>query len=169
MRSLRIGVFVCGWLLAATAVAALWDDVARFPVCERCGMDRGRFSYSRMLIVYEDGTQSGTCSLHCAAVELANAFDKMPQQILVADLDTLALLDAEEASWVIGGNLPGVMTGRPKWAFGEEEAAADFVQTSGGVRATFREAIAAAYDDIYEETKALRDFRRLLRESAEEN
>lgn len=138
-------------------------DVAAAPSCRHCGMDREKFAQSRMLIVHEDGKEVGLCSLHCAAVELAVALDGAPKAIRVADLGTKALVDAEQAVWVIGGAKPGVMTRRAKWAFADRAAAEAFAREQGGTLATFEEAIRAAYEDMYQDTKMIREKRRMMR------
>ena len=94
-------------------------DVQQAPVCRNCGMDRGMFSFSRMVIEYEDSSAAASCSLHCAAVELANTIDKLPVHLRVADYDSKALIDAESAVWVMGGGKKGVMTAQAKWAFAD--------------------------------------------------
>jgi hypothetical protein len=35
------------------------------------GMEQEKFGHTWMVIEYEDGTTTGLCSMHCAAVELA--------------------------------------------------------------------------------------------------
>ncbi len=42
---------------------------------------RAKYDHSRILIEYDDGTSFGACSLHCAAVDLANNIDKAPRMI----------------------------------------------------------------------------------------
>jgi len=127
--------------------------------CKYCGMDRSKFSYSRMLVEYEDGTSTGTCSLHCMAIELANNIDKSPKIIEVADYDIRELTDAEKAAWVIGGSKPGVMTMNPKWAFSSQEKAMEFVKANGGKISAFEDAIRSAYEDMYNDTRMIRDKR----------
>jgi len=61
-------------VLAITVFAQ--EDIKQSPSCKYCGMDRQKFDFSRMLIGYDDGTSTGVCSLHCAAVELATNIDK---------------------------------------------------------------------------------------------
>ncbi len=46
------------------------NDIDDHRSCGNCGMDRKAYGFSRMLVQYEDGTVVGTCSLHCAVVEL---------------------------------------------------------------------------------------------------
>jgi len=105
-------------------------------------MDRARFARSRMLILRKDGSRVGTCSLHCAA-EVIGAAKKSPVRTLrVADqAHPLDLLEARSAVWVIGGDLPGVMTGTATWAFVRSEDAQAFIRRHGGRAADFDEAL----------------------------
>src|SRR5512136_3014785 len=95
---------------AAESQSGSLADVAHHMNCTYCGMDRAKFAQSRMLIEYDDGSAVATCSIHCAAVDLANNIDKTPKAIMVGDCGTKELIDAEKAFWVIGGSKPGVMT-----------------------------------------------------------
>ena len=54
------------------------DGVKLSPLCKYCGMNREKFGHSRMLIEYDDGLSVGTCSVHCAAVDLARNIGKTP-------------------------------------------------------------------------------------------
>ena len=139
------------------------DDVAKQASCKYCGMDRKTFAHSRMLVTYEDGSTMGTCSLHCTAVELALNIDKTPKSIEVGDFKTKKLIDAEKAFWVIGGSKPGVMTKRAKWAFESKADADAFIKENGGKPASFDEAIKASYEDMYADTKMIRDKRKMMK------
>ena len=139
------------------------DDVAKQASCKYCGMDRKTFAHSRMLVTYEDGSTMGTCSLHCTAVELALNIDKTPRSIEVGDFKTKKLIDAEKAFWVIGGSKPGVMTKRAKWAFESKADADAFIKENGGTLATFDEAIKASYEDMYADTKMIREKRKMMK------
>lgn len=146
--------------------SALWvysQDVKEIPACKYCGMNRGMFAHSRMLIEYDDGTVVGTCSLHCAALDLALNLDKKPKSIRVGDFGTKELIDAETAVWVIGGNKPGVMTKNAKWAFAKKEDAEKFRLENGGIITGFDEALEAAYKDINTDTKMIRERRKMMK------
>ena len=104
-------------------------------------MDRTVYAHSRMFIVYADGTRAGTCSLHCTAGDLKAHSGKKVKLLLVADYFSKKLIDARKASWVIGGNKPGVMTATPKWAFASKEGAQRFIAANGGKLALFDEAL----------------------------
>ncbi len=88
-----------------------------------------------MLIEYDDGSTVATCSLHCVAVDMANNIDKAPKTIKVADFNSKKIPDAEKA-----------------------EA---FVKVNGGKLADFDEAIKTAYEDMYKDTKMIRDKRKI--------
>jgi nitrous oxide reductase accessory protein NosL len=103
------------------------------------------------------------CSLHCVAIDLAINIDKAPKAIYVGDFNTKKLIDAEQVFWVIGGNKPGVMTKRAKWAFEAKADAEAFTKKEGGVMANFDEAIKASYEDIYADTRMIRERRKMKR------
>lgn len=163
MRTVILLIFGLYCSVVPAAIAAPPADVVQYPACRHCGMDREKFSHSRMFIAYEDGSSAGTCSLHCAAVELANTIDKIPSLVSVADYDSKELVDVEKAVWVMGGNMKGVMTGQAKWAFASRESAERFMAANGGRIVSFDEAIKAAYDDMYQDTKMIREFRKMKR------
>jgi copper chaperone NosL len=143
-------------LCLETAFAQVPKDVQGSPSCNYCGMNRGVYDFSRMLIDYDDGTVAPLCSLHCAAIDLANKIDKTPRAIQVGDFQTRQLIDAETAIWVLEGAKPGVMSKRGKWAFGKKADAEAFLAVNGGRLAAFEQAVKMAYEDMYEDTLAIR-------------
>ena len=163
MRIFLLLVFGLYLSTAPAALAAVQADVVQSPSCHLCSMDRGKFDQSRMVIEYEDGSSVGTCSLHCTAVELANTIDRIPVMVSVADYDSKELLEVDKAVWVLGGTKKGVMTGQAKWAFASRGSAERFIKAYGGKIVGFDEAIKAAYDDMYQDTKMIREFRKMKR------
>jgi nitrous oxide reductase accessory protein NosL len=138
-------------------------DLKQGPSCKYCGMDRAKYAPSRMVVQFDDGSTLHACSLHCVAVDLATQIDRTPTSIQVADLNTQALVDAEKAVWVLGGTRPGVMTKRGKWAFGEKGAAEAFVKENGGTIVAFDDVMKAAYEDMYQDTRMIRERRKAKR------
>jgi hypothetical protein len=132
-------------------------------------MDRAKFAHSRMLIKYENGSEVGTCSIHCVAIDLAINIDKTPGGIMVGDYGTKKLIDGEKAFWVIGGNKMGVMTKRAKWAFEKKEDAEKFTKENGGKLSTFDEAMKTAYEDMYADTKMIRERRKMKKMQQKHN
>lgn len=129
------------FLVVSGAVAIAADKVENPRPCKQCGMDRVAFSYSRMLILYADGTSVGTCSLNCAAVEMKENKGKKVKSLKVADYYSRKLIDARTAAWVIGGSKQGVMTAIPKWAFSKKTDAQKFAGENGGRVTTFDETL----------------------------
>lgn len=154
--------------IAALSLAQTYSDVQAHANCSYCNMNRQQFAFSRMLITYDDGTSTPTCSIHCAAVDLAEKIDKTPSEIKVADFQSKSLIDAETATWVVGGNKPGIMTKRGKWAFEKKEDAEKFIQENGGAIVAFDDAMKAAYEDMYADTKMIREKRKMMKMKSEE-
>ena len=160
MKNLTVALLVA-LVMTLTGRAEAYDDVQKTPSCQYCGMDREMFAHSRMVVTYDDGTATATCSLHCLAIDFALNIDKTPVKIEVADFGTKELVDAEKAAWVIGGNKPGVMSKVAKWAFANKADARLFTIENGGSLATFEQAIQAAYTDMYMDIKMIREKRKM--------
>ncbi len=143
-----LGLLAAMLLGIAGAVAFAQDDIDQYRSCAGCGMSRKAYGYSRMLIRYGDGETVGLCSLHCAVVALDAAPGKPVKSLLVADRETRTLIDAETATWVLGGRKPGVMTRTPKWAFGTRAAAESFVKANGGEIVPWTRALEAARAEL---------------------
>jgi copper chaperone NosL len=156
-RVVLCSVIMVFYLFMGSALWALDNDVKQIMACKYCGMSRETFAHSRMLIEYNDGTIVGTCSLHCASVDLALNLDKAPKVIQVGDYGQKGLINAETATWIIGGNKPGVMTKNAKSAFANRDDAEKFRQGNDGRMAVFDEALEAAYKDLGEDTKMIRE------------
>lgn len=139
--------FVVSSLLLTSAVAGAADLVENPKHCKQCGMDRTVYDRSGMVITYADGTTTGVCSIHCAAVEMKQNPDKKVASLMVADYLSKNLIDAKKAIWVIGGSKEGVMTSSAKWAFEKEKDAQSFVQENGGKVTGFDEVMKAADEE----------------------
>jgi copper chaperone NosL len=125
-------------------------DMENLPECIYCGMSRHQYAYSRALVIYDDGTAVGTCSIHCAAIDLTVNMNKPVNSVMIADYSTRKLIDAEKAVWVIGGEKSGVMTKRAKWAFEKREEAEQFIKDNGGQISTLDEVMKTTFEDMYE-------------------
>ena len=136
------------------------DDIAKYPKCPYCGMDRKQYHHSRMVVHYGDNLADGTCSLHCAAISLALNIDRDPKALWVGDNavegDTKPLVEVEKASFVVGSKLPGVMTARSKVAYGNADAAKASQAANGGELTDFDGALLAAYTDMSADVARIR-------------
>jgi len=155
MKRISISLFFLAANVFSFHGAAVFaqDDIAAHRSCIHCGMDRKAYGFSRMLVQYEDGTEVGVCSTRCAVVELDLKQGRKAKAVLAADRDTRLLIDAMQATWVMGGAKRGVMTSRPKWAFHTKAAAEAFIGSYGGEIATWAEALVAAREDLAQEVR----------------
>ena len=136
--------------LFSTYGQCLAEDVS----CPHCGMYRTEATHSWVIIEYDDGSRTEMCSIYCAAIDLVINRDLLVTTISVADYLSGKQINAYKAYWVIGGDLPGVMTTNAKWAFAKEEDAREFIKEHGGRSAVFEEAIRAEFSDLYEDLTA---------------
>lgn len=157
MKNFTIAALVLS--MSVVPAAAAEKDIEQIPACQYCGMDRQQFSKTRMYIEYEGGSKIGTCSIHDAAVDLAQSIGKTVETIWVSDYGTEKLIDAEKASWVIGTDLPGVMSGKSRLAFESSDAAAAFQKEHGGTLVSWDEAIDDTYGEMWNDIKMIREKR----------
>lgn len=145
---------------AAKDANPLADELAKYPKCPYCGMDRKQFHHSRHLVHYGDDLVDGTCSIHCLAISLAINLDREPKAIYGADFGSAEavkpLVEVAKAQYLIGSKLPGVMTARSKKAFADPAAAAAAQQANGGELGNFDAALTAAYADLAKDTLMIR-------------
>lgn len=136
------------------------DDIAKYPKCPYCGMDRKQFHHSRMIVHYADDVADGTCSLHCSAISLSLNIDRDPKALWVGDNaaegDTKPLVEVDKASFLVGSKLPGVMTARSKVAYGNADAAKASQAANGGELTDFDGALLAAYTDMSADVARIR-------------
>jgi len=146
-------------LVALPVLPALAGDIEDIPACQYCGMDRNQFGQTRMLVEYESGSRIGVCSIHDAAVDLAQSISKTIKTIWVADYSSRELIDAEKAVWVVGGKGPGVMSAKSRVAFASKADAEAFQKENGGDVVGFEEAIDDTYDEMWNDIKMIREKR----------
>ena len=146
------------------------NELSKYPKCPYCGMDRRQHHYSRHLIHYEDDRVDPTCSLHCAAISLSLNLDRGPKAIYAADYgitaDPKPLVDIEDAIYLIGSKLPGVMSQQSKVAFGSQTAAEAAKAAQGGELGDFDTALQAAYLSMATDTQMIRKKRAERRKHA---
>ncbi|MBA3998813.1 MAG: twin-arginine translocation pathway signal protein [Candidatus Accumulibacter sp.] len=136
------------------------NDLEKYPKCPYCGMDRRYNHRSRMLIHYSNDLPDATCSIHCAAVSLALNLTLDPKAIYVgdnaSDADPRPLVDVEKATFLVGSDLPGVMTKRSKVAYSSAEAARQAQATHGGELADYPQTLRVAYTDLADDVAMIR-------------
>lgn len=136
-------------LFTITTICASAAAIVEQPSdCVLCGMNRTTFAHSRALVEYQDGTKTGSCSINCALISLKKNQGKKLKSIKVADYNSRKLIDATTATWVIGGDLDGVMTPVAKWAFARKVDAQQFNKKHGGWLAPYKEVYQAVLEEL---------------------
>lgn len=169
-----------GWVAAPTATAACpgdgtpgqflpklppdpvahENDLDKYPKCPYCSMDLRANHRTRMLVHYANDVPDPTCSIHCAAISLAINLFWEPKAIWTADnaadTEPRPLLDAATATYLVGGDLPGIMTWNSKYAFNGVEAATAAQKIHGGKLLDFRQTLKLAYNDMDDDLERMR-------------
>ena len=150
----------------------LTDDLAKYPRCPYCGMMRKMWSHTRHLVVYENDTVDGTCSLHCAAISLALNMDAGPKAIYAGDAgaegELKPLADTAAMTYVIDPAKPGTMTGVSKYAYADR-AKAEAVAGPDARLVDFDAALTDAYVGMAQDTIRIRKRRAERRARMGEN
>ncbi|MBC7144927.1 MAG: nitrous oxide reductase accessory protein NosL [Thioclava marina] len=137
----------------------LENEFEKYPRCPYCGMMRQMFSHTRQLIVYEDDTVDGTCSIHCSAISLSINMDRGPKTIYAGDAGSdekiKPLADTATMTFVIDSTKPGTMTGSSKWAYADK-AKAEAAASAGAQLTDFDGALTVAYVDMAKDTINIR-------------
>jgi len=138
----------------------LVEELAKYPKCPYCGMDRKQWGHSRHLVQYDDDLVDGTCSIHCLALSLALNLDRGPKAIYAADYgskdEIKPLVAADEATYLIGSALKGTMSKTSKMAFARVQTADTAKSEHGGKIGSFDDALAEAYLGMANDTVAIR-------------
>ncbi len=109
--------------------------------CPQCGMNLPMF-YKTNHVAEVDGKVKQYCSLHCLA-EDREINHKELKNIRVVDVTTLQFIPVEKATYVVGSNVQGTMSGVSKYAFGKRADAEAFAKAHGGRVTDF----AGAYEE----------------------
>jgi nitrous oxide reductase accessory protein NosL len=138
----------------------LENELKKYPKCPYCGMDRAQFHHARHLVQYADDLVDGTCSIHCLSISLAINLDREPKVIYAPDNASAEaikpLVNVDQATYLIGGSAPGVMTHRSKVSYGNKEAALADKDKMGGEIGDFAAALTASYADLAKDTLMIR-------------
>lgn len=146
------------------------DDLEKYPDCPYCGMDRRYNHRARMLIHYGNDAPDPLCSIHCGAISLAINLALDPKAIYVADnaaaTDPRPLIEVGKASFLVGSDLPGVMTWNSKVAYGSVEAAAAAQKVHGGRILNFQDTLKVSFADLADDLDRMRKAREERRRRA---
>ncbi len=146
------------------------DDIEKYPTCPYCGMDRRYNHRARMLIHFSNDLPDPLCSIHCAVISLAINLALDPKAIYVGDnaieTDPRPLVEVGKATFLVGSDLPGVMTWNSKVAFSSVEAATSMQKTHGGQLLDFQQTLKVSFTDLADDLDRMRKNREERRRRA---
>ena len=114
--------------------------------CAMCGMNLVMF-YKTSYIATLNGKKKQYCSLHCLVDDMKNHHNSL-QDIKVVDTNSLKLIDAKKAYYVVGSSKKGTMSRVSKYAFSTLSAASKFAAKNGGEVMGFNAAVQTAQEDF---------------------
>lgn len=123
-------------LLAAPSVFA----GASRPDCKVCGMWIDQYRQTRHVFIAKDGSRVMFCSLTCTARYLKSHGSEV-RQGQVADYLSTELIDTDQALYLVGSDIPPVMSNTSIIAFSSRERAEKFRQEHGGRILTYSQAL----------------------------
>ena len=131
--------WVCGFCFytAVQAEGQKW--------CPLCSMNLKMFWKTNHWLTFSDGTRGGYCSIHCAS----KVYQKRGTDIerwVVVDYHTKLLINAYQAHFLIGSNLPGTMTPVSKLAFVSRVDAKTYQRKHGGTIGRLNDALKRAVE-----------------------
>jgi NosL protein/cbb3-type cytochrome c oxidase subunit III len=147
-RSIIIGLIMVSVLFLFGVVQAGQTDKQKY--CPLCSMNLKMFWKTSHWLTFADGTKTGYCSIHCAAIVYKKRTNEIDHWEVV-DYDTGKLFDARAAYFLIGSDLPGTMTPVSKLAFNMRPAAEKYQKEHGGKIGNFNDALERALDGLGED------------------
>jgi len=122
--------------------------------CPLCGMNLKMYHQTSNRLTFSDETKVQTCSIFCAA----QFYEKRPTEIdrwEVVDYETKKWIDARNAHWLIGSDIPGVMTAISKLAFLSLGDVQKYQKKHGGTISTFDDALNRTLSDMGSDRKMI--------------
>jgi nitrous oxide reductase accessory protein NosL len=146
-----IGVLLLVFMLILFSTIT-WAEEERW--CPLCGMNLKMYHQTGNRLTFSDGVKTQTCSIFCAA----QIYEKRAAEIdrwEVVDYETKIFIDAKKTHWLIGSDIPGVMTAVSKIAFSSLEDTQKFLKSHGGTINTFDEALNRTLSDMGSDRKMI--------------
>ena len=122
--------------------------------CNVCGMHLTKYYKTNHTAEFKNGHKEQYCSMHCLAEVHKNYADKI-KFIQVVDTNSLKLIDAKKAFYVVGSSKEGTMSQISEYAFLNKEDAIKFKNDFGGEIKSFEETLKTSKDNLTNDNKIL--------------
>lgn len=121
--------------------------------CPICGMSLTQYYKTSHGVFLDNGVAKQYCSIRCLAVDFPTIEPHLAK-IMVSDVTSEKLIDAQSAFYVIGSKVAGTMSMVSKLAFAKEADAKMFAQENGGEVVNFDKAFIKANSSLSEDIDA---------------
>lgn len=122
--------------------------------CNVCGMHLTKYYKTNHTAEFKNGHKEQYCSLHCLAEVHKNHAQKI-KNIQVVDTNSLKLIDASKAFYVVGSSKEGTMSSVSEYAFLTKVEAEKFKKEFGGEIYNFEEALKLSKDKLTKDNDIL--------------
>jgi copper chaperone NosL len=122
--------------------------------CNVCGMHLTKYYKTNHTAEFKNGHKEQYCSMHCYTEVHKNYADRI-KLTQVVDTNSLKLIDAKKAFYVVGSSKEGTMSSISEYAFLNKEEALKFKNEFGGEIHNFEETLKISKDNLANNNKAL--------------
>ena len=122
--------------------------------CNVCGMHLTKYYKTNHTAEFKNGHQEQYCSLHCLS-EVHKDYEQKIKNIQVVDTNSLKLIDAKKAFYVVGSSKEGTMSPISEYAFSTKIEAEKFKKEFGGEIHTFAETLKLSKDKLDKDNEIL--------------
>ena len=122
--------------------------------CNVCGMHLTKYYKTNHTAEFKNGHKEQYCSLHCLAEVHKNHEEKI-KTIQVVDTNSLKLIDATKAFYVVGSSKEGTMSPISEYAFLTKEEAEKFKKEFGGEIHNFEETLKFSKERLTKDNEIL--------------
>ena len=122
--------------------------------CNVCGMHLTKYYKTNHTAEFKNGHQEQYCSLHCLS-EVHKDYEQKIKNIQVVDTNSLKLIDAKKAFYVVGSSKEGTMSPISEYAFSTKIEAEKFKKEFGGEIHTFEETLKLSKDKLDKDNEIL--------------
>jgi nitrous oxide reductase accessory protein NosL len=122
--------------------------------CNVCGMHLTKYYKTNHVTEFKNGHKEQYCSIHCQA-QIHEDHESKIKQIQVVDTNSLKLIDAKNAFYVVGSSKKGTMSAVSKYAFSTKDEAETFKKEFGGEIHNFEETLKIAKEGLEKDNKIL--------------
>ena len=122
--------------------------------CNVCGMHLTKYYKTNHTAEFKNGHKEQYCSLHCLS-EVHKDYEQKIKNIQVVDTNSLKLIDAKKAFYVVRSSKEGTMSPISEYAFSTKIEAEKFKKEFGGEIHTFEETLKLSKDKLDKDNEIL--------------